>query len=1335
MTLITLCMIIKNEEAELPLVLDSAKGLVDEMVIYDTGSTDNSVVTARRLGAKVIEGYWDSDFSRARNASLEACSSEWILWLDADEAIHGNFALTREILEKEEQLDAFLIPIESVELHGIGTAATFHATRLFRREKCHWSGPLHEQVTLRSDDDFPAALFMHHLRILHRGYTNMKWKSKDLINRNLAIAKKALDDPNVPKARALFDYGRTLTQGDDPLSAVPILEEAAATTDSPTIKRAAYRVMFEIYLTFSMLDQAEEVINILRKEYKTSYTVDSMYAKLLLEKKSYQECIRIVDRIPYSTTDDDGVEIGRHNLAWIKANAQSSLNRPGEAADTLLNVLRQQGKLDENLRVLVSYLQEAGREVEEIATATREESVGIMSALAGTLNIEDADRLLAKFLEIYPRKKEPLAALINRLSELPIARQLWWSNELRTRGLSEECPLIKTIKNIDIDLAKRLLAGAAAYLTFQDQRAADEGRKIYSKINDDTKNLLDPQINGISPAYLEIIRSGTKAAHITLIPCSCAGYEHYIYIGSKKSALGGESFPNSGSFDKNFSPPLPISKEIFHEIKLDSLVACLSHIDASRFLKTCHNLLRDGGRLKFKVTDIYGAIKNLEKGDLSGARKILYASRPQSQDRADIDIHDAWGKDEICNFITSSNFSVEAFSVGDFLSFTCKKERIDLSKRSVRPVENSILLLVNEKTENSDFINCLQTLNENGDLEESEVVIVTSGQNDEIKTTIGLLDGDIVKINLGRNIDFATALDIGIQNSHGENIVYLQLGISPAKISVKNLAGQLAGGNTGFISPAIADENRIILNAGYNISTDDYQSLVIEAHKTYMDASLHLESDLEVDAIHHLCFAIKKSTYQSLAPLTPFLRPRDALIDLSLRAKEAGYVNKIASAEYLKSKYAADELNNPILLGYQDFFYPEQVSLEMLEAQWAGRVIQKEAKTSSVTASNLLPTTTVIERIQSVLSVANKPKYGGINLIADFSSDISYALESLIKESGLRVSKINFDGSEIKQMDEHEFLHYYTNLLCIPGYQLVDFVGYAGIDVISKRYNILYWNWPLEKPHDDARSETAMVHEIWVPSKFTYKSLKDISSRPLYLVQPFAKSVIQPYSVIQEGKENDFIHVTRLHKGWDCEVITDNTIATIKTFIQAFKDTDTAGLKIIIVGEDYGKLLSACQSTAKGSLNISIDATLDRTLIRDEIIKSNCYISLHQAGAYNLDALTAIANGIPVITTNYGGITDLIGPDIAEAVPYTYRSLSENLFPLLAEDEFGAPDMNSALAAMQRVKADYTSAQQKAWLGRKRVNAIFSSKQNVKSLRTNIERIEKSSGSTKTING
>ena len=80
-------MIVKNEEERLAHSLGSVKDLVDEMVVLDTGSTDRTVEIARSFGAQVFPFTWQDDFSLARNAAISHCTGEWILVLDADEAI------------------------------------------------------------------------------------------------------------------------------------------------------------------------------------------------------------------------------------------------------------------------------------------------------------------------------------------------------------------------------------------------------------------------------------------------------------------------------------------------------------------------------------------------------------------------------------------------------------------------------------------------------------------------------------------------------------------------------------------------------------------------------------------------------------------------------------------------------------------------------------------------------------------------------------------------------------------------------------------------------------------------------------------------------------------------------------------------------------------------------------------------------------------------------------------------------------------------------------------------------------------------------------------------
>ncbi|MGC9064474.1 MAG: glycosyltransferase, partial [bacterium] len=81
---ITLCMIVKNEEEHLPNALNSVKDVVDEIIIVDTGSTDNTVEIAKSFGAKVYYYEWNDDFASARNEALKHATCDWILSMDAD---------------------------------------------------------------------------------------------------------------------------------------------------------------------------------------------------------------------------------------------------------------------------------------------------------------------------------------------------------------------------------------------------------------------------------------------------------------------------------------------------------------------------------------------------------------------------------------------------------------------------------------------------------------------------------------------------------------------------------------------------------------------------------------------------------------------------------------------------------------------------------------------------------------------------------------------------------------------------------------------------------------------------------------------------------------------------------------------------------------------------------------------------------------------------------------------------------------------------------------------------------------------------------------------------
>lgn len=84
---ISLCMIVKDEAHNLPRCLASVKDCVDEIVVLDTGSQDDSIAIAEQFEAQVERGEWREDFAAARNQALKKATSDWILVLDADETL------------------------------------------------------------------------------------------------------------------------------------------------------------------------------------------------------------------------------------------------------------------------------------------------------------------------------------------------------------------------------------------------------------------------------------------------------------------------------------------------------------------------------------------------------------------------------------------------------------------------------------------------------------------------------------------------------------------------------------------------------------------------------------------------------------------------------------------------------------------------------------------------------------------------------------------------------------------------------------------------------------------------------------------------------------------------------------------------------------------------------------------------------------------------------------------------------------------------------------------------------------------------------------------------
>ena len=135
-------MIVRNEERYIEDCLKSLKGVVDEIVVVDTGSTDGTKEIASRFGARIFDFPWRDDFSAARNESVEHCLGEWIIFIDADERLGpvGKEAVFADL--SRPGFAGF-----TVQYRPISWFTTFREYRIFRNDpRIRFEGIIHETV-------------------------------------------------------------------------------------------------------------------------------------------------------------------------------------------------------------------------------------------------------------------------------------------------------------------------------------------------------------------------------------------------------------------------------------------------------------------------------------------------------------------------------------------------------------------------------------------------------------------------------------------------------------------------------------------------------------------------------------------------------------------------------------------------------------------------------------------------------------------------------------------------------------------------------------------------------------------------------------------------------------------------------------------------------------------------------------------------------------------------------------------------------------------------------------------------------------------------------------
>lgn len=479
-TTVSAVLIVKDEEAVLEECLTSV-AWADEVVVYDTGSSDATVEIARRLATTVVEGYWDDDFGAARNRALAHATSEWVLIVDADETFDGDPGALRDELVRGRADARTVLVVDAAALHQ-GESGSTLGVRLLRRELHRYEGALHEQP-VRHDG---APLGMQRLPgvlLVHSGYRPEVVAAKDKGARNARIARAAHDRavaagaPAGVVAQRRANLARSLMLDMRLEEALAVADEAlAAGPLSAGDVTMLARAMSDAAAALGDDEARERWYDVWGEAAGTTAWVDAARARHHAEAGDAAAALAALQRVPTTAVDALGLRFDKyvHTATW--AWALASLGRRREALQVVVEgvsrghvAIAPVGLLDLFDRAQVSKVLAAVR--------PSEWHVYVHACVVRVVAASDGAPRERAFLllmgEERPDDVRTAAAAHHLARWLSLEEAATWAASVRTHGMAELCPLVAIAGDDACDPRQRALAGALAWDVYRDPRGRD----------------------------------------------------------------------------------------------------------------------------------------------------------------------------------------------------------------------------------------------------------------------------------------------------------------------------------------------------------------------------------------------------------------------------------------------------------------------------------------------------------------------------------------------------------------------------------------------------------------------------------------------------------------------------------------------------------------------------------------------------------------------------------------------------------------------------------------------------------------------------------------------
>lgn len=188
---ISVCIIVKNEQNNIEHCLKCLTPYMPEIIVVDTGSTDNTKAIASQYTDRVYDFSWINDFAAAKNFAISKATNSYVMVLDSDEFIESlDIQKLQEELQKHPDQVGRIFRRNVFERNGTQQENTEWINRIFSKEQFHYEGCIHEQVTAINGEAYKT--YQAPVVILHTGYDLPEGERKQKAERNIILLRQEL---------------------------------------------------------------------------------------------------------------------------------------------------------------------------------------------------------------------------------------------------------------------------------------------------------------------------------------------------------------------------------------------------------------------------------------------------------------------------------------------------------------------------------------------------------------------------------------------------------------------------------------------------------------------------------------------------------------------------------------------------------------------------------------------------------------------------------------------------------------------------------------------------------------------------------------------------------------------------------------------------------------------------------------------------------------------------------------------------------------------------------------------------------------------------------------